>query len=72
MKQLSYIVDFLGLEFNTVKIEVRFLKDKLEKIIKKVVKLLEKRSSTTKEKLQPFVGLLFLATKVVYLGQAFF
>ena len=64
-------MDFLGLEFDTVKIEARLPKGKLEKAIKKVAKLLEKRISTTHEELQSLVGLFSFAAKVVYLGRAF-
>lgn len=60
-KQLGCIVDFLGLEFDTVKMEARLPKDKLEKAIKGVARLLEKRSSTTHEELQSLVGLLSFA-----------
>ena len=54
-KQLGCLVDFLGLEFETVKIEACLPKDKLKKAIQRVVELLERRSSTTHGKLQyPF------------------
>ena len=70
-KQLGCIVDFLGLEFDTVKMEARLPKDKLEKAIKEVAKLLEKRSSTTHEELQSLIGFLSFAAKVIYPGRAF-
>lgn len=38
-KQLDCIVDFLGLEFDTVKMEARLPKDKLEKMRNKEVPL---------------------------------
>lgn len=64
-------MDFLGLEFDTVKMEARLPEDKLEKAIKRVAKLLEKSSSTTHKELQSLVGLFSFAAKVVYPGRAF-
>lgn len=62
-KQLGCLVDFLGLIFDTEKMEARLPKDKLEKAIQGVAELLEKQSSTTHEKLQSLVGLLSFAAK---------
>ena len=70
-KQLGCIVDFLGLEFDTLQMEARLPKDKLNKAIKGVAKVLEKKSSTTHEELQSLVGLLSFAAKVVCPGRAF-
>lgn len=62
-KQLGCIVDFLGLEFDTLYMEARLPEDKLKKAIKEVTKVLERRSSTTHEKLQSLVGILPFASK---------
>lgn len=70
-KQLGCIVDFLGLEFDTLRMEVRLPKDKLKKTIEGVARVLERRSSTTHEELQSLVGLLSFAAKVVFPGRAF-
>ena len=70
-KQLGCIVDFLGLEFDTLLMEARLPKDKLIKAIEGVARILEKKSSTTHKELQSLVGLLSFAAKVVYPGQAF-
>ena len=48
-KQLGCLVDFLGLEFDTMKMKARLPKDKLKKAIQGVAELLEKKSSTTYE-----------------------
>ena len=71
-KQLGCIVDFLGLEFDTLQIETQLLKDKLKKAIERVAKVLEKKNSTTYEELQFLVGLLSFTAKVVCPSQAFF
>ena len=65
------MVDFLGLEFDTVLMEARLPKDKLTKAMEGVGRVLEKRSSTTHEELQSLVGLFSFAAKVVYPGRAF-
>lgn len=70
-KQFSCIIDFFGLKFDTLLIEAQLRKDKLKKAIKKVVKILEKKSSTTYKELQSLVGLFFFTAKVVYPGRAF-
>ena len=70
-KQLGRIVDFLGLGFDTVKLEACLQKDKLGKAIKGVTRLLEKRSSNAHEKLQSLVGLHSFAAKATYPGRAF-
>ena len=70
-KQLGCIIDFFGLEFDTLGIEARLLKDKLKKAIEEIARVLERRSSTTYEELQSLVGFLSFATKVVCLGRAF-
>lgn len=46
-------------------------KDKLEKTIKEIAKLLEKRSFTIDKKLQSLINFFFFTAKVIYLGQAF-
>ena len=46
-KQLGYIVDFLELEFDTLQMEAQLSKDKLNKAIERVTKILKKKSSTT-------------------------
>ena len=51
--------------------EVRLPNDKLEKAIKEVAKLLEKRSFTIHEEFQSLDGLLSFAAKVVYPSRAF-
>lgn len=61
-------MDFFRLEFNPVKMEARLPKNKLEKAIKRVAKLLKKRCSTIHEELQSFVSFFSFAAKVVYLG----
>ena len=61
----------MGLEFDTLQMEARLPKDKLNKAIEGVTKILEKKSSTTHEELQSLVGLLSFAAKVIYLGRAF-
>lgn len=71
-KQLSCIIDFLGLEFDISLIEVWLPKDKLKKAIKRVVKILEQKSLTIYEKLQSLVSFFSFTAKVVYLNQAFF
>ena len=58
-KQLSCIVDFLGLEFDTLQKEALLPKNKLKKAIEGVAKVLKKKSSTTYEKLQFLVSFLF-------------
>ena len=70
-KQTGCVVDFLGLEFDTLRMEARLPEDKLKKAIEGVARVLEKTSSTTHEELQYLVGLLSFAAKVVYPGQAF-
>lgn len=60
-KQLSCIVDFLGLQFDTLQIEATLPKDKLKKAIEGVANILEKKSSTTHEELQSLVGPLSFA-----------
>ena len=70
-KQLGCIVDFLELEFDTLQMEAQLPKDKLKKAIEGVAKILERKSSTTHEKLQSFVGFLSFAAKIVCPGQAF-
>lgn len=70
-KQLSCIVDFLGLKFDILQMEARLLKDKLRKAIEGVANVLEKKSSTTHEELQSLVGLFSFATKVVCPSRAF-
>ena len=70
-KQLGYIVDFLGLEFDTLQIEAHLPKDKLNKAIEGVIKIFEKKSSTTHEELQFLVGLLLFAAKVIHPRRAF-
>lgn len=70
-KQLGCIVNFLGLEFDTLRMEAQLPKDKLKKTIEGVAGVLERRSSTTHEELQSLVGLLSFAAKVVCLGRAF-
>ena len=54
-----------------MKMKARLPKDKLKKAIQGFAELLEKKSSTTHEKLQSFVGFLSFAAKVVYPGRAF-
>lgn len=44
---------------------------KTQKAIKEVKNILEKKSLIIYKKLKSFVGLLFLAAKVISLGQAF-
>ena len=70
-KQTGCVVDFLGLEFDTLRIEARLPENNLKKAIEGVARVLEKTSSTTHEKLQYLVGLLLFAARVVYPGQAF-
>ena len=70
-KQLGYIIDFLGLKFDTLQMEARLSKDKLNKAIEGVTKFLEKKSSTTHEELQSLVGLLSFVAKVIYPGRTF-
>lgn len=50
-KQLRCIVDFLGLKFDIIQIEAQLLGDKLKITNKKMVKILEKKSSTSHKKL---------------------
>lgn len=71
-KQLGYTVDFLELEFDIIKMKTRLSKNKLDKEIKRVAKLLEIRSSTTHKELQSLVGFFFFVAKVVYPAQKFF
>lgn len=60
-KQLRHIVDFLGLEFDTLKPEERLPKDNFERAIDGLERILKKRGSTTHEELQSLVRLrLFL------------
>ena len=61
----------MGLEFDTLQMEARLPKDKLNKAIEGVIKFFQKKSSTTHEELQSLVGLLLFAAKVIYLGRAF-
>lgn len=70
-KQFGCIIDFFGLKFDTLLIEAQLRKDKLKKAIKRVVRILEKKSSTTYKELQSLVGLFFFAAKVDYLGRAY-
>ena len=70
-KQMSCIVDFLMLEFDTLQMEARLPKNKLKKTIEGVVKVLEKKNSTTHEELQFLLGLLFFMAKVACPGQSF-
>ena len=70
-KQLGCLINFLGLDLDTMKMEARLPKDKLKKAIQGVAELWEKKSSTTHEKLQSLVGLFSFAAKVVYPGRAF-
>ena len=51
--------------------EARLLKNKLKKTIKRVAKILEKKSSTTNKEQEFLVGLLFFAAKVVCPSRAF-
>ena len=52
--------------------EAQLPKNKLNKIIEAVTKILKKKSSITLIELQSFVTLHFFASKVIYLMQAFF
>ena len=67
-KQLRWIVDFLGLEFDTTQIEAYLPKGKLNKAVNGVTKNFEKKRSTTHKELQSLVGFLSFAAKVIYLG----
>ena len=51
--------------------EVRLPKDMLKKAIKRVAKVLEKKSSIIHEKLQSQVSFFCFTAKVVCLGRAF-
>lgn len=64
-KQLGCIVDFLGLEFDTLQMEARLPKHMLKNIIEGVAKILEKKSSTSHEELQSLVGLFLFAAKII-------
>lgn len=70
-KLLSFIIDFLELEFNTMLMEAKLPKDKLIKVMKKVERVLEKRSSTIHKELQSLVDFFSFIAKIVYLGQTF-
>ena len=56
-KQISCVVDFHGLEFDTLQIKARLLEDKLKKAIERVTKVFKKTSSTTYEELQYLISL---------------
>lgn len=68
---MKQIMDFSSLEFDTLKIKTQLPKNKLDKIIKRVNNILEKKSSIIYKKLQSLVGLLFFTTKVVLPSQTF-
>ena len=70
-KQLGHVVDFLGLEFDTLRMDARLPKDELKKATEGIVRILERKSSTTHKELQLLVGLLSFAAKVIYPGRAF-
>lgn len=70
-KQLDCIIDFLGLEFDTLQMKAQLPKNKFKKAIEEMAKILEKESSITHEELQFLVGLLFFAAKIVCPGRAF-
>lgn len=71
-KQLGYIDNFFELKFDTLLMKAWLQKDKLEKAIKRVARIIEKKSSTTHKELQFLVGLFSYAAKIIYLGRAFF
>lgn len=71
-KYLGCIVDFLSLEFNILQIKAQLSKNNLKKAIKKVVKVLKKKSSTIYKKLQSLISFFSFAAKIICLGQAFF
>ena len=70
-KQLGCIIDFLGLEFDTLQIEACLSKNKLNKAIEEVTKILKKKSSTTHKELQSLVNFLSFISKVIYLSQSY-
>ncbi len=70
-KQLGCNFDFLGLKFDNLLIKAWLPKDKLKKAMKKVTKILEKKSSTTHKELESLVGFLLFTAKVVCLSRAF-
>lgn len=70
-KQNRHIMDFLGLEFDMIKIEKQLPKDKLDKAIKGVNNIFKKKRSTTHKKFQSFVGLLFFMAKIKLPDRAF-
>ena len=59
-QQLSCNADFLGLEFDTLLMEVQLPKDKLKKAMEGVANVLEKKSLTTNEEIRSLVSFLFL------------
>ncbi len=68
--QQGTLVEFLGLEFDSEKMEVRLPPDKLERARKSVADLLNRRSIPHSE-LESTVGLLAFSAKVVVPGRAF-
>lgn len=67
---MGYIVNVFRLKFDILQIEVWLPKDKLKKIIKRVAKILERKSSISYEELQSLVSHLFFAVKIICLDQA--
>lgn len=70
--QLGCIINFLGLKFNIFKTKTRLPLDKLKRSISKMENIQKKNGLSSHKKLQPLVGLLFFAARVVFLCQAFF
>ncbi len=62
---------FLGLEFDTLLMEVQLSKDRLKKSMDEFANILKGESSTTHEELESLAGFFSFAAKVVCLGQAF-
>ncbi len=67
-KQLGCNFNFLGLEFDTLLIEACLPKDKLKKAVEKVAKILEKKISTTYEKLESLLIFFLFEAYYVCLG----
>ena len=68
--KLHTVVDFLGIELDTVLMQARLPEDKLQKAIELVNSALRKKSIPLEE-LQTLVGFLAFASKVVIPGRAF-
>ena len=68
--RIGHILDFLGIELDTILMQARLPEDKLQKA-KDLVKSALSKTSISKEELDSLIGFLCFAAKVVVPGRAF-